>query len=308
LKAGLSPGQLQEVSRLADEAESAMRDDKWDVARASLDQALNIDDRRARLYYWRGRCYWQLEEYVQAESDFVKARDEDVCPLRALTTISEIVTEVGQERQVPVIDFEQFVRQTSEHQIPGSDCFLDHVHPTIEMHRQLANLVLEELAAEQIVQLSDQWGTEAKETVRQQVTRHLDPVAHALALRNLSMVLGWAGKFEDARRLALQSLEVIPEDGEARYRAGRYEEALGNVDEAIKHYRLVRETESAFVDAANNLGAIYARRGDFPQAIEWFQKVLARQPGHVAAQENLRQAMADWRRSQSKNAGGSDKG
>ncbi len=291
----LNSQQQSEVQRYLATADRAMRDGRWSVAASTLDQALAIDDRNATLYYLRGRALYQSGDYEAAAADLRRAQDEDVCPLRALSSIVQSVKQVAEEREVDLVDFEALVRDRSVHHVPGNDFFLDHVHPTIEGHRLLAEALVDELIREQIVTPCSQWGPDAVDAVRQRVESRLNPRTEGRAFRNLSMVLGWAGKFKEARQLALQAIEKIPNDCEAHYRAGRYEEALGNTQRAMRHYQDALRIDPSFVAAANNLGAILARQGQLEKAITQFRHVLTYQPQQVEARENLARAIEQLR-------------
>ncbi|UCF16733.1 MAG: tetratricopeptide repeat protein, partial [Phycisphaerales bacterium] len=77
---------------------------QWDEALAAIDNALSIDDHYAHGHYLRGRILWQLQRYGEAKEAFTRAMDEDICPLRAPTSIVDIVAEVAGERDVPMVD------------------------------------------------------------------------------------------------------------------------------------------------------------------------------------------------------------
>jgi len=61
------------------------------------------------------------------------------------------------------------------------------------------------------VQPSSVWGDQAVARVAARVEGGIDRKAHAQALANLARVLSWAGKDEDARRLANRALAAAPE-------------------------------------------------------------------------------------------------
>ena len=61
--------------------------------------------------------------------------------LRAITPIVEAVSELAARFDVPLVDAEQLVTAVSEHQIPGSQWLVDHVHPTIEGHQLIGEAI-----------------------------------------------------------------------------------------------------------------------------------------------------------------------
>ncbi len=191
-------------------AREFIRQSEWSQAVELLDQALAIDSEYAELHYQRGRSLLALGRYEEADKALRRARDEDICPLRALSPMQGIVTEVAREKDVMLADYidilERRVLVEQGHRSPGEDYFLDHVHPTIEGNRILAASLVEVLAEQGMVHQVVSWGEETVERIAERVEGSLDKKEHARALANLSKVLLWAGKNEDAIRLADKAL------------------------------------------------------------------------------------------------------
>ena len=98
---------------------------------------------------------------------------------------------------------------------------------------------------------------------------------HALALRNLSKVLTWAGKFDDADRLALDAVSQLPDDFEAHFLAGNAELRRGNSQEAISHFETTVKLNPNHVTALNNLGDQYFQLGNLELAAKYFQQSVS---------------------------------
>ena len=95
------------------------------------------------------------------------------------------------------------------YRIPGEELFLDHVHPTVEGHRLLALTLLDQLMKMNIVEPMQNWNrSSAVAAATSRIESRIDPNLQAMALINLSKVLYWAGKFEDAQRSAIQALKI----------------------------------------------------------------------------------------------------
>ena len=80
-----------------------------------------------------------------ATLELVRARDEDVCPLRAISPIVEATREIARRERVATIDYPALLdarNAATGAPARGADWFLDHVHPTIEGHRVLARELL----------------------------------------------------------------------------------------------------------------------------------------------------------------------
>jgi tetratricopeptide (TPR) repeat protein len=211
---------LGEAERSASEtslsrAQELMQDAEWSEALATLDAAIAIDPRFAELHYRRGRVLLRLGRHEEAGVALRRARDEDVCPLRALTSMREALAEVARDKGATLLDFVDLVegRALAEqgNRIPGSESFLDHVHPTIAANRALAVALIQSMIGMGMLRPAATWSEAAIAEVAKRVEAGLDRITHARALANLARVLAWAGKTEEAGRLAGQALEQDPE-------------------------------------------------------------------------------------------------
>jgi tetratricopeptide (TPR) repeat protein len=195
------------------------------------------------------------------------ARDEDVCPVRALTPMHRIVTEVAREQDTPLVDYIDLLRQRMRnaygHPIPGQEYFLDHVHPTIEGNKILAVELIKAMTEQGLVRPVDDWGEEKIARVAAIVEGGIDEKLHSQALATLARVLLWAGKSEDAVRLAGQALEI----------AGDY-----------------RQTA---VDATGTLVSVYQRQGNPERAMQLMYATLEKYPGALEFRFKLGKALLD---------------
>ncbi len=249
---GLSVEEERRSERLLSTALMLIQEQGWLEALEVLDEALAIDPRHAELHYRRGRVLLALGRYDEAAEALRRGRDEDVCPLRALTPMREILAEVAEDNDVSLVDFVDLIGQRGlrelGHDIPGEEYFLDHVHPTLAGNRMLALQLIEVMADKGIVQLSDRWSEEAISEVSARVEGSLDPKEQARALVNLARVLNWAGKDEDAGRLARQVMtyqEVAPQE---------------------------------YLVATSILATLYQRQGDYDQALLYLRRALQAAP------------------------------
>jgi tetratricopeptide (TPR) repeat protein len=262
------------------------------AALAAVDAALAIDERHAGAHFLRGTLLFDLERYADAKTAFERAREEDVCPLRAPRRASEIVRQVAADRKVPLVDFARFIETRAPHGITGDESFLDHVHPTIEVHLQLALEILATLREEGVVSARATWGEPTVADVRRRVEAGLDTTAHGRALLNLSKVLGWAGKLEDAGRLATRAAATAPELPEAHYQAGLTAQLAGRLDEAVGHYRRSLELAPRAATTHGNLAAALEARGQTLQAILHYRQAIdLLGPGESAYKTQLEETL-----------------
>lgn len=262
-------------------------------ARAQFERAVAIDPRRADSQFWLGRALEATGDIELARRALDRALDEDVCPLRALSVIPEIVREVAAEQVVAVVDFPGILRAAAN----GTDdpfsesYFLDHVHPTIEAHRLLAAGIYDSMRSIDLVTAPEP-RAEDLAAVREQVLAAVDGHKHALALRNLAKVLSWAGKTEAAARAARLALAELGEDAECSFILGAEASESGRWDDAMLHYRDALRREPDYTKARNNLGIALARSGRLDEAVAAYEQTLRDAPDHRNARFNLANALS----------------
>ena len=285
---GLLQQEVAEWQRLTRQVEQLIESGE-DVAQALeiVDAAIQIDDQVADLHFERARLLWSLGQFDDSRTAFIRARDEDVCPLRALSQTNQILREVAEQKSVPLIPFASSLESQSAHGVPGAEQFLDHVHPTIAGHQFLADLILKQLAEMGVVELAPTWNSEARQTVIDRVESRLDPQVHALAIRNLAKVLTWAGKFDEADRLALQAVTELPDDYDAHFLAGNAEQRRGNHEDAISHFEMTVRLNPAHAQARNNLGNEYFQAGKLELAETQFKECIRIDPDFATGFHNL---------------------
>jgi tetratricopeptide (TPR) repeat protein len=259
---------------LYENAEQAYQNGQWDAALAALDEASRLDDRYADLHYLRGRVLFALGRYDESKVAYTRARDEDVCPLRAVTALVRVVSDIAQTRSVPLVDADGILQSLSDRGIPGSDVFLDHVHPTIENNRQIALAILDSMKQQDVVHPSEAWNQEAIQAAKRRVEDGIDPEAHGVALRNLSMVLRWAGRSEEADRLAQRATDLAPDDAMAHAQRGATAEAAGRIEEAIREYKQAIELDPDSLEAHFGLADVLASQGKYEEAVREYHEAL----------------------------------
>jgi tetratricopeptide (TPR) repeat protein len=263
---------LDQVSRQKSEqmlvqAKDLIRQEKWDEALSLLIKAVALDPRHAELQYLRGKVLLAQGNFDSAEMALRLARDEDVCPLRALTPMRRIVTEIAKEQGVGLVDYvdllERRMQETQGYPIPGEELFLDHVHPTVEGHKILAVALLQAMINQGLVQPGSEWGEEAISAVAAKIEGRIDQRVHGQALANLARVLLWAGKTDDAERLAKQALAIAGEDKQ-----------------------IAKDAETILVK-------VYQKQGDTKRALQLLYSAIEKTPGAIELRYILGMALLD---------------
>ncbi len=105
----------------------------------------------------------------EARAALIRAKEEDICPLRILESMNQIVLDVAHDSDTRLVDVRAMFDEHSRSGIPGDDWLVDHVHPSFEGHQLIANALAEELIREGV--LTAQSGWEVKR--QQQYSDHL---------------------------------------------------------------------------------------------------------------------------------------
>jgi uncharacterized protein (TIGR02996 family) len=274
---------------LSDQAGQALSEERHEDAAGLLRQAERIDPRHAGLQDQLGGTLFALGRHEEARVSFLRAIDEDVCPLRAISPIPFIIESVARSENVPLVDFRALIDaaclERHGHNVPGREFFVDHVHPTIEGHRLLAGALLETMAEFGLAQPRADWRQAVLPVVIERVESGFDHRARGESLRNLAKVLAWAGRHEEAGRLALEALAFVPDDAESHYLAGCYFKHLGEFTKAVKHFLVALPSRPDDGEARRLLASSLAGAGQWQESLAHFEvavRLLPNDPGLAA--------------------------
>lgn len=270
--------QADEALRAARAARDAGRVDE--AARA-FEAAAALDLQFAQVQWETGTALLAAGRLEDARSHFQRAIDEDICPLRAIGRIEQAVVEAAQRNGATLVDFRRLLSDAladaAAPGIPGNESFLDHVHPTIDVHRRLAWVLFDQMAEQNLVAPpADRQA--ANERVAQKVLARIDARAHAMALVQVMQVLGWAGKNAEALALADHSETAYPGVSEVAAYRGRMLEKLGRTAEALAayHQAVQRDPENSL--ARGWLGLAQLSLGEPSSAQENLERAIRQTP------------------------------
>lgn len=112
---------------------------------------LAIDPQHAGAHYLAGQLYWNQRSTAKAHFHLTAARDQDVCPLRATTPIVEAILQLADANGLSLIRCDELFDQSDSMQrqipdgIPDPHRFVDHIHPSISGHQEIAKVVSDRL-------------------------------------------------------------------------------------------------------------------------------------------------------------------
>jgi tetratricopeptide (TPR) repeat protein len=140
-----------------------------------LEKAIKLDKRNARSLYMMAKCYQRLGRVSDAKKWFILAKDEDICPLRIIEPMHQVILETAEQFKIPLVDIKTLIENRTEDKIPGSQWLLDHVHPNISGHQLIADSLLETMQDMGLVNTLENW----RQTLDELRRSHLDSLNQA---------------------------------------------------------------------------------------------------------------------------------
>jgi tetratricopeptide (TPR) repeat protein len=259
----------------------------------AFQQVQAIDDRHAGLLFQVGRIYWQLGKYDEALTYLSRARDEDICPLRALSETSAIIREVAAEVDAPVLDFDEQVRTSASHGIPSAREFCDHVHHQVVTNQELAIGLVEKLATLGIAALGSDWTPVERERVNNETLARIDRKLYAAELKMLARLLSRLSQKPQALERLNEALAYDSDSVETLELAGELQLSLGMNEEAFNSYHQITELASENALAQEGMGVALIRLGRFDDALKPLQNAIALMPNRASAFANRGIASAE---------------
>lgn len=122
-----------------------------------LQAAAALDPEHAGIQYELGKGYEAMGQFDKAKTAFIHAKEQDVCPLRMLESMHEILRNTARQYRIPLVDARQELANRSPQQIPGDEVLVDHVHPKIESHQWIADALLEKMFELKILSAREGW-------------------------------------------------------------------------------------------------------------------------------------------------------
>lgn len=166
-----------------------------------LEQALEryreaeaIDPQYA-LTHWRiARCLDRLNRGAEAAKYYLLAKDEDVCPLRMLDRQYVFFQKIANETGTLLVDARAHLERQSPDGIPGNDWYLDHVHPTIGGHQEIARAIAAALRESGVLPPKRAWSDEERRKACSAQFDSLGPVYLSHGRRRLEWLETWANR------------------------------------------------------------------------------------------------------------------
>lgn len=172
-----------------------------------LEATTKLDPEFAFTWYQLGRSYSLAGQNMKAETAFIRARDEDICPLRMTSNLADSLQRVADENDIPHVDLNEFFATQNRDGIVGDDSLIDHVHPSFRGNQQIAFELIERLRDQFSIAKPTGWKPVAQETF----DNHLQSLEDMYFLRGrqtLGNLRAWASGRADGPPLQLQTTQT----------------------------------------------------------------------------------------------------
>ncbi len=186
------------AQRLVAQAIEVSRTDT-NLAIELLERAVAVDPDHAGTHFQLGTYYADSNRFPQAKQHFQIALEQDVCPLRIIQPLHQVIGRVAADTETPCVEMRRIFEELSEGAIPGNNLFFDHVHPTFHGHQVIAAEIMDLLRDLKIVQPQVAWPTRRDELFNQH-WKSLDHVYFERGRQRLEGLKIWsAGRSEKLR-------------------------------------------------------------------------------------------------------------
>lgn len=279
-KSGLSAAELRRWQQLFDRATEAESSD-LESAIALYRKAEQIDGDHARLCYRLARCFDRLRRYEEAARYYRRAKDRDVCPVRILDEMADVVATIAKETGTPLVDAKSLFESQSPQGIPGSNFYIDHVHPTIGAQQQIAQAIVRTAHKENWLPKSFSACTAAAR--RAAYRRHFESLGQTYiggARERVNWVEGWAQRDRFLK-------ETLPVDLRGRLDYGHRWFELGDEQTAWREYAALLKDAPGTAAKLLDLALDLVREGRTVAAREMLDKLQTQTGGDVAARITL---------------------
>lgn len=179
-----------EVGKLVAQAQSNYRDDLPRAIKL-LEQACMLDPRHAANQFELGRAYESAGTLEAALRAFVRARDEDVCPLRMTSSLQTAWNRVMEDESTLRIDLDGFLTIQSRNDVLGSELLVDHIHPSFKANQLIANEILRTMAEARFLTPAANWESTAN-AAHAKHFKSLDNLYFLRGRRTLETLNEWA--------------------------------------------------------------------------------------------------------------------
>lgn len=187
----VSVATVDEIRRLLDQASTVVATSPA-TAVPHLEEATRRDPRFAWSWYQLGHALLASTRFDEARRAFIRARDEDICPLRMTTPLEQAMQAVAAETGIPFLNAAEILQQECPQEILSDHILVDHIHPSFGGHQIIAVRIVQwmlqqNLATQEVLD----WEVSSRRRFEQHV-QSLDNMYFLKGRRRLQDLQGWA--------------------------------------------------------------------------------------------------------------------
>ena len=183
-----------------------------DLAWDCYAKAEALDPAYALLSWRMARLQERKHNPTRALVYYLKARDDDICPLRLISANEAILKKVADDFRLRQLDVASLLSADCPDQIPGRDRYLDHVHPMVDGHQRIARALANSVQEMGLASLKPLTDGERRDLYQKQIDS-LPGSYYSDARRRVDWLESWS------RREKLAN-EMLPIDAPAWLRLG----------------------------------------------------------------------------------------
>jgi tetratricopeptide (TPR) repeat protein len=274
-----------------------------------FEEATRLSPNYADAQFRLGQSFLTVTNLEAARRSFGQARDLDSLPFRADSKINSIIAEAARSysgKGVIYLDAEGALGSSGSGQIPGEECFYEHVHLNFEgnyrLARALAEKVLTCLPASVLSHQKNGWAERelcARDlgltdwnrcTVLEEIGRRLADAPFSQQLNHDHQVEKLAGELaecrlrqqsgvvESARRVYEKALQKAPHEHWLHHNYAEFLAGIGDLAGATEQMRIVRELAPENHAAYLQLGRLLAKQQKFDEARQSLERALGLRP------------------------------
>jgi tetratricopeptide (TPR) repeat protein len=188
---GLSADQRQAIQNLLIRSQEIAAKDLT-AAIALAEEAVSLDPRFAAAWYELGQLQSAAGRFSDAQESFVRARDQDICPLRMTSDLEAVMRSTALKLSLPLIDAHVLLQSRCPDGIVGENVLVDHVHPSFRGHEDIAEAIAEWMISAGLAEESRSlWRPEFRQTCRRNL-QSLDNLYFHRGQRHLENLQRWA--------------------------------------------------------------------------------------------------------------------
>jgi len=112
---------------------------------------------KAESVFFKANNEFRRGDYLAAKKDYYRAKDLDALRFRATEDFNNIVHNLGQKFNIPVVPMREYFEKRSEHNIIGKNLMLDQLHPNVKGYFTMADAFYDTMEKNGFIQKN--WNT-----------------------------------------------------------------------------------------------------------------------------------------------------